>query len=135
MASNRKSGADFERTFGEMLASKGIWAHLMRQDASGQPADVIAVARGLPILIDCKVCESDRFEFRRMEPNQRDAMDYWLSLGNPSTYFALQDSKGRVYLLNYQWAKAYEEAGHASVRCETNGTYVMTFEEWIAWVG
>ena len=131
---NRKSGADFERSFAEMVASRGAWAHLMRQDSSGQPADVIVVYHGMPILVDCKVCESDRFEFRRMEPNQRDAMDHWLALGNPATFFALRDSGGNVWMLNYSWAKAFEEAGNGSIKCEARSPYVLSFEEWMEWL-
>ena len=73
--SNKALGNAFEREFCEELASKGFWVHNMAQNKDGQPADVIAVIDGYPFLIDCKVCAHDKFPLKRIEENQRNAME------------------------------------------------------------
>ena len=58
--SNKKNGNHFEEEFCELLALHGFWAHNMAQNQVGQPADVIAVKNGIPVLIDCKVERQDK---------------------------------------------------------------------------
>ena len=48
---NKKNGNHFEEEFCELLALHGFWAHNMAQNQVGQPADVIAVKNGIPVLI------------------------------------------------------------------------------------
>ena len=57
--SNKQAGNAFERSFCEMLFSKGFWVHNFAQNRDGQPADVIAVRNGIAYLIDCKVCSGE----------------------------------------------------------------------------
>lgn len=64
---NKKNGNHFEEEFCELLALHGFWAHNMAQNQVGQPADVIAVKNGIPVLIDCKECETNRFPLSRIE--------------------------------------------------------------------
>lgn len=52
---NKKNGNHFEEEFCELLALHGFWAHNMAQNQVGQPADVIAVKNGIPVLIDCNL--------------------------------------------------------------------------------
>lgn len=99
MASNKKTGNSFEREFCEILSSHGFWCHNMTQNQAGQPADVIAVKNMIPFLIDCKVCEHDRFPLSRIEENQRNAMTLWQSCGNGSGWFALKISTG-IYMIS-----------------------------------
>lgn len=132
--SNRSAGNRFEVEFAETLAANGWWAHVMKQDASGQPADVIAVYHGMAYLIDCKMCSSNRFEFRRIEPNQADAMEYWLSLGGTTPKFALRDPQGQVWMLDYAWAKVLMDQGEKSVLCEERGHRLWKLEDWLKWL-
>ena len=43
---NKKAGNLFEQEFCEILFENGFWVHNLAQNASGQPADVIAVKKG-----------------------------------------------------------------------------------------
>lgn len=132
--SNRASGNHFETVFAQKLAERGWWAHVMKQDASGQPADVIAVFHGMAYLIDCKVCAESRFDLSRMEPNQLDAMEYWLNLGGTTPLFALQDARGHVWMLDYWWAKSLLDDGVKSVKCEEHGHRLWRMEDWLEWI-
>lgn len=100
MVSNRCMGNTFESDFCEMLSAKGFWCHNLKQNVSGQPADVIAVKDGKAFLIDCKVCEKDAFPLSRIESNQKTAMTYWRLCGNGNGWFALKTSQG-VYMIEY----------------------------------
>lgn len=99
--SNKKSGNDFEQRFAEILARNGYWVHRMTQNAAGQPFDIIAVRRGVARAIDCKVCETDRFNLSRIEENQESAMDSWLESENDGAYFVLEFSDGVIAVIDY----------------------------------
>lgn len=98
MASNRKVGNDFETEFCEILAKNGYWVHNFALKKSGQPADVIAVKNKTANIIDCKVCENDKFPLSRIEENQRLSMELWTSCRNGQGWFALRTSKG-IYMM------------------------------------
>lgn len=105
---NRKDGLRFETELCEKLARCGWWAHDMTQNAAGQPADVIAVRINHAVLIDCKVCSTDKFPLSRIEPNQELAMGIWLEKGNQHAYFAVKYPSGKVYMCHYddiRWLK------------------------------
>ena len=87
--SNRADGDSFERQFAEILSKRGFWVKLLKQNANGQPADLLAVKDGHAMLIDCKRCEHGYFDTKRIEPNQNEAMQLWLECGNGEGYFAL----------------------------------------------
>lgn len=86
---NKKIGNDFESDFCEILFENGFWVHNMVQNASGQPADVIAARNGKTYLIDCKVCSVRGFALNRMEDNQDLSMELWKSCGNGEGWFAV----------------------------------------------
>lgn len=86
---NKKIGNDFESDFCEILFENGFWVHNMAQNASGQPADVIAARNGKTYLIDCKVCSVRGFVLNRMEDNQDLSMELWKSCGNGEGWFAV----------------------------------------------
>lgn len=134
--SNVSIGSRFEREFCELLASKGFWVHRLAQNKVGQqPADVLAVYYGTAYLIDCKWCATtDRFVFSRMESNQRMAMEKWLSCRGTMPKFALKDSKGQIWMLDYRWAVGAEAMGVKSIACEANGTAIVPFEKWLKWL-
>ena len=86
---NKKIGNDFESDFCEILFNEGFWVHNMAQNASGQPADVIAARNGKTYLIDCKVCTVRGFALSRMEENQDLSMELWEACGNGEGWFAV----------------------------------------------
>ena len=87
--SNKKIGNDFESRFCEILFANGFWTHNLAQNASGQPADVIAARNGKTFLIDCKVCSNRGFALSRMEENQDLSMELWKDCGNGEGWFAV----------------------------------------------
>ena len=97
--SNKKNGNDFEQEFCELLAENGFWAHNMANRKNGQPADVIAARNSCAYLIDCKVCENDRFDFKRVEENQRLAMERWFNCGNGTGWFAIKMCE-EIYMMD-----------------------------------
>lgn len=101
MAVNRTTGVRFEKQFCDAMAEHGFWVHNMAQNQAGQPADVIAVKNKWALLIDCKVCEHDKFPLRRIEPNQHTAMQKWEKCGNGAAWFALKTRDRDVYMISY----------------------------------
>ena len=128
--SNKSEGNAFERAFADKLRECRFWVHNLQQNASGQPADIIAVRGGKAYLIDCKVCDTERFTLSRMEDNQIDAMNFWLTCGNTAPYFALRLSDG-IYMADYCWLKLISSMGIKSL----NGPYIRetcpTLSEWV----
>ena len=98
--SNRKTGTTFEQELCQTLSRYGFWAHNLAQNRQGQPFDVIAARNGKTYIIDCKVCEHNRFPLSRMEENQRSAMELWRSTGNGEGWFALRLSGGSIYMVS-----------------------------------
>lgn len=98
MKSNRAVGNAFEQELCQLLFDRGYWAHNLKQDNSGQPADVIAVRNKVSYLIDCKDCSAKGFDLRRVEENQINAMHLWKECGNGQGWFALK-VEGEIYML------------------------------------
>lgn len=98
MKSNRAVGNAFEQELCELLFGYGFWAHNLKQDNSGQPADVIAVRNKIAYLIDCKDCSAKGFDLRRIEDNQITAMELWEECGNGQGWFALKIDE-EIYML------------------------------------
>lgn len=86
---NKRLGNSFEAEFCEILFENGFWTHNLAQNASGQPADVIAARNGKTYLIDCKVCSNRGFALSRMEENQDLSMELWKACGNGEGWFAV----------------------------------------------
>jgi Holliday junction resolvase len=103
---NKKIGSDFEQELCEKLSEYGFWVHPMRQDNSGQPADIIAVKNKIAYLIDAKVCTNGTFPFSRVEENQDMAMELWKDCGNGLGWFALK-MPGQIYMISHYGIKAY----------------------------
>lgn len=103
--SNRKIGNTFEEELCQMLFNNGFWSHNLKQNNSGQPADVIAVRNGKAYLIDAKVCSNNEFHVKRVEENQTLAMDLWTDRGNGQGWFALK-LNDEVYMLPHILIKA-----------------------------
>lgn len=107
MKSNRAVGNAFEQELCELLFEHGFWAHNLKQDNSGQPADVIAVKNKVAYLIDCKDCSSKGFDLRRVEDNQDTAMQLWDECGNGQGWFALKIHEN-IYMMSYSTVMAYK---------------------------
>ena len=118
---NRINGIRFEQELCEILAKNGFWAHNMAQREEGQPADIIAVKNNVAVLIDCKVCENDKFSLERIEPNQESAMTLWKNCGNLFYGFAVKLSNGDIHML-------YPEAFECMNKKVLNKTDIREFD-------
>lgn len=129
MKSNRAVGNAFEQELCDLLSAHGFWAKNMKQDSSGQPADVIAVRNKVAYLIDCKDCSGERFSLRRIEPNQETAMTMWEQCGNGQGWFAIKFSD-EIYMMNYtKIARLANRCG--SLKQDTIACIAITFNEWV----
>lgn len=99
--SNKKIGNDFEKKFCEILSERGFWVHNFAQNQDGQPADIIAVKKDTPYLIDCKVCDKGIFQLSRLEENQILSMQYWLDTRNREAWFALNVNDD-IWMITYR---------------------------------
>lgn len=105
---NKNLGTSFETELCEILSSCGFWVHPMRQDNSGQPADIIAVRNKVSYLIDAKVCSDNKFPLSRVEENQDLAMELWHECGNGLGWFALK-LDNQIYMISHYVMKAYKD--------------------------
>lgn len=128
---NRKDGLRFEAELCEKLAEHGWWAHDMAQSAAGQPSDVIAVKNNKAVLIDCKVCASDKFQLSRIEPNQEMAMNLWYERGNQLAYFAVKFSSGLIYMISWDKLKLMKQE---QVSCVPEGYFIQWYPLFSQWL-
>nr|DAJ07934.1 MAG TPA: Holliday junction resolvase - archaeal type [Caudoviricetes sp.] len=98
---NKKVGNGFEAELAQLLYQKGFWVHNFANKAAGQPADIIAVKKGIPFLIDAKVCSKDTYDTRRIEENQKNSMFLWERCGNDCGYFFLKMSNGDIRIIDH----------------------------------
>lgn len=130
MATNKKLGNDFETELCNLLFDRGFWVHNFAQNQAGQPADVIAVKNGTALLIDCKVCENDRFPFSRIEENQHTSMKFWKQCGNGYGLFALRLTDGKIYFIDHELMIALS-IGQASINRDLIEHYGTPLERWV----
>ena len=126
---NRKMGNSFETELCEILSNYGFWVHTMRQDTSGQPADIIAVRNKVSHLIDAKVCSDNKFPLSRVEENQDLAMELWKDCGNGLGWFALKTDSG-IYMLSHYCIKAYAEM-QSSLSAKEIVELGLPLERWV----
>ena len=109
--SNKKIGNEFESELCDILSEHGFWVHLLNQNKSGQPADVIAVRNKVSHLIDAKVCSNNTFPFSRIEENQDLAMELWKECGNGIGWFALKldEFDNQIFMISHYTMKAYRD--------------------------
>lgn len=129
MKSNRAVGNEFERELCELLYAYGFWAHNLKQDNSGQPADVIAARNKVAYLIDCKDCSSKGFDLRRVEDNQITAMELWEECGNGQGWFALR-VEDEIFMLPYFTVMAYRN-GQSSMSFAEIYKVAKPFDKWV----
>lgn len=100
---NRTTGGRFEQELAEVLAAHGFWVHVIQQNKSGQPADLIAVKGKFHTLIDGKVISDNKgFQFDRIEENQRLAMKSFFKKGGELCYFALRLPDDTVWMVSLE---------------------------------
>ena len=87
---NKINGTQFERRIADELHRRGFWVHRLQDNQNGQPFDIIACRNGKSYAIDCKDCQGRYFFFRRIEENQRHAMQLWLDTGNADPLFVIR---------------------------------------------
>lgn len=126
---NKKLGNDFESKFCEILFENGFWTHNMAQNASGQPADVIAARNGKSYLIDCKVCSSRGFALSRMEENQDLSMELWKSCGNGEGWFAVL-LNNEIFMIPHISIKALREEKSYMTELDVK-EYGIALERWL----
>jgi len=126
---NKKLGDNFETLFSEMLAERGFWVHLLKQNNHGQPADLIAVRNNTSYLIDCKTCSARGFNLVRLEENQQLAMTRWKECGNKECWFALQLGE-QVYMIPH---KVIEMYSHQQSKLSPSEIFSVgkPFEKWV----
>jgi Holliday junction resolvase len=127
---NKTIGNQFEEELCGLLAEHGWWAHNMAQNQTGQPADVIAVKNGIPVLIDCKDCANNIFTLSRIEANQEGAMTRWEATGNEHCYFAMRLNTGQIYMVHFDDLCLRELYGEGSIT-EKEFSEFKTFKQWV----
>ena len=129
--SNKSSGNRFEQEFAEFLDRHGFWCHVLQQNKSGQPADIIAIRDDYHCLIDCKEVSTNRgFVLTRAEENQRMAMKKFADRGNHIGWFAVKYPDGTVRMISIVSIQMAEALGIKAIS-ETAAENFMTAEEWI----
>ena len=110
---NRSAGNRFEQELAEILAANGFWAHVMQQNKSGQPSDVVAVKGKFHTLIDGKVI-SDKcgFPFSRIEENQRCAMRLFQKRCGELCYFAIQLPDKTIWMIPLERMEVLRSRGN-----------------------
>lgn len=130
--SNKKTGNAFEKELCELLSNFGFWAYNFPNKTSGQPADIIASRDGTPCLIDCKVCENDTFDTRRMEDNQINSMMKWRATGNGCGFFALKLHEGTIRFMTDHTLKYIAREKKVLNRKDIFENS-ESFDEWLWW--
>lgn len=97
--SNKSNGTAFEKDWAYTLSKIGYWAHCVKDNANGQPFDVIAAKGGRVFAFDCKACK-DKFLLSRVEDNQYFAMKKFIECGNANAYFVLKFGVN-TYLIHF----------------------------------
>lgn len=130
--SNKTSGNRFEQEFADLVHQYGFWVHVMQQNKSGQPADIIAVKGSHAILIDCKeISDHKGFPFSRAEENQRLAMRRFFNVTGNYGWFAMKLPGGELYMLGMHDIERMEAAGKKSIPEQEILEECETFAEWI----
>lgn len=126
---NKQLGNKFEIEFCQMLSKNGFWCHRLQDNKNGQPADIIASKGNKAALIDCKVCENNKFQLSRMEENQINAMQKWRKTGNVFANFAIL-MNDEVRVLNLETLMKLKRIGVKTLNEEDIINYSIPYESW-----
>lgn len=129
--SNKSVGTQFEREFAARLAAEGFWVHRFQDNKNGQPCDVIAAKHGKAYLFDCKNCQKELFDLRRVEENQYNAMQFFYVTGNRRGMFAVRYPDEEVFLVDFQLLYSLKYEGKKSISRKEITTYGRTLESWL----
>lgn len=101
---NKKIGNKYEVELARLLQKKGYWCHILEYNKNGQPCDIVAIKGDKSFLIDVKHCSTDRFQFNRIEPNQKTCFEYASKVcGVKNVGFALYfDNEQKFFWLPYE---------------------------------
>jgi len=131
-ADNRTNGGRFEQELSHALADAGFWVHVMQQNKSGQPADIIAVKGNYHTLIDCKVIsDNNGFPFSRIEENQKLAMRMFQRKGNELCFFALKLPDGSIWMISLERLETLRNRGNTRITDVDIRTQTWSLGEWI----
>ena len=130
---NRTNGGRFEQELSHALAESGFWVHVMQQNKSGQPADIIAVKGKFHTLIDCKVISDNKgFPFERIEENQKMAMRMFTNKGNELCYFALKLPDGTIRIVSLSRLETLRNRGMKRIAEKDMSVQTWLLEDWLA---
>ena len=129
--SNKSAGTKFEREFANRLAAEGFWVHRLQDNKNGQPCDVIAARNGEAYLFDCKDCQKEVFDLRRVEENQYNAMQFFYVTGNSRGMFAVRYDPEVIFLVDYQVLKDLQDRGVRSIPRVAMTRYGRTLNDWL----
>ena len=126
MATNCKQlnvGNETEDYIAKFFKSKGYWAYITPKKFNGQPIDIIAIKESNAWLVDAKHLrkEDKSFPFSRIEPNQRNSMEYakkFAKVENIGFCICWDICPGKVFFLHYDKLIEYEEKGRKSAKLE-----------------
>ena len=129
---NRSNGGRFEQELSHILSEAGFWVHVMQQNRSGQPADIIAVKGKFHTLIDCKVISDNKgFSFDRIEDNQRSAMKMFQKKCGDLCYFALKLPDGTMWMVAMERLQTLENRGRRRLTDNDIRTQTWSLEDWL----
>ena len=131
LMSNEKTGSDFEEEFSRIVFSRGFWAHKMTANRHGQPSDVIISKNNMSAMVECKVCENNKFPLSRIEDNQELAMALWMKTGNSHAYFALKINNDirMIHFITLLRLKEQENLKHLNYKQIMERS--VSFDEWV----
>ena len=129
---NRSTGGRFEQELSHTLAEAGFWVHVLQQNKSGQPADIIAVIGHYHTLIDCKVISDDKgFSFERMEENQKSAMRMFHKKCSEPCYFALKLPDETVWMISMERLETQRNRGKRRLMDAEIREQAWSLDKWI----
>ena len=130
---NRTVGGRFEQELAEILYKNGYWVHVLQQNKSGQPADIIAIKGKFHTLIDCKVISdmSDGFPFSRIEENQALAMSLFTRRAYELCYFALKLPDGEIRMVSFSRLMTVKHRGNKRLVAKDIETQTWSLEKWL----
>ena len=99
-AIQNKTGKKFESQWADHLKGLGYWAYMF-PNKQGQPCDIIAIKNNTPFFFECKTCNTDIFDCKRIEANQHTASRYIRSCGN-SNYFIVIKFKSGINIYKFK---------------------------------
>lgn len=129
---NRTNGGKFEQELSHALADNGFWVHVMQQNKSGQPADIIAVKGKFHTLIDCKLISDNKgFPFERVEDNQKLAMRMFQRKAHELCYFALKLPNEEIRLISLERIETLKGRGRKRLSEKDLSEQTWTLEKWL----